>query len=201
MQALLAAHADADAAGLLKTLAPALKEASVEQRAIAELARAEIASRAGRKDEAGAALREATKLASTSGVRQLQLEAALQRTRMGQHDGALDAATAALGNATLRLEWLEQAMRDALARRDFASASKRYREAALLLRAGDALRALDIHALGAQALAADVVAARTATAKAAEARNTFRSALPPGLRTRYDAADKTDAPIAMEGRR
>jgi eukaryotic-like serine/threonine-protein kinase len=202
VQALLAAHADADAAALLKTLAPALKEASVEQRAIAELARAEIASRAGRKDEAAAALREATKLASTSGARQLQLEATLQHTRPGPHDATLDAATAALGNATLRLEWLEQAMRDALLRKDFASATKRYREAALLLRAGDALRAVDIHALGARALAAsDAVAARTALAKAADARDIFRNALPPALRSRYDATDNTEAPIAMEGHR
>ena len=121
---------------------------------------------------------------------------------MGRHDATLDAATTSLGNATLRLEWLEQAMRDALSREDFASAGKRYREAALLLRAGDALRAVDIHALGAKALAAsDAAAARAATAKAANARDVFRTALPPALRNRYDTTGNAEAPIAMEGRR
>jgi eukaryotic-like serine/threonine-protein kinase len=202
VQALLAARADTEAAALLEKLAPALKKASVEQRAIARLASTELAWRAGRKDEAAAVLREATGLASASGVRQLQLEAALQRGRMGQHDATLDAATIALGNATLRLEWLEQQMRDALARKDFAAAGKRYREATLLLRAGDALRAVEIHALGAQAVAAaDTAASRTAIAKAAGARDAFRTALPPALRARYDATANEQAPIAMEARR
>jgi hypothetical protein len=146
-------------------------------------------------------LRDASRLAAASGVRQLQLQAALQRARMGQRDPALDGATAALGNTTLRLEWLEQAMRDALARKDPVSAGRHYREAALLLRAGDALRAVDIHALGAQALAASAaIAARTASAKSAEARNAFRAALPPALRARYDAGNG-EAPVAMEARR
>jgi hypothetical protein len=69
------------------------------------------------------------------------------------------------------------------------------------LRAGDTLRAVDIHALGAQALAAsDAIAARTASAKSAEARNAFRAALPPALRARYDAGNG-GVPVAMEARR
>jgi hypothetical protein len=63
------------------------------------------------------------------------------------------------------------------------------------------LRAGPLHALGAQSLAAkDATAARAAAARGDAARAAFRAALPPTLRTGYEAATQP-ATIAMEARR
>src|SRR3546814_8970142 len=70
---------------------------------------------------------------------QLQLRIELARARIGQASGELDDATATLGNAALRLQWLQLAMQRMLAARQPARALAAYKEAADLLRNGDCL--------------------------------------------------------------
>jgi len=176
VQALLLRQSDADAKGVLDALAPALKEASVEQQALAKLAAARLALRANNPRVATAALAQAATLAQRSGVRQLQLQVALERT---PDDATLDAQTRALGNAPLRLQYLERAMRAALARRDRAAAAAAYREALGWLRNGDYAYAADLHALGAQALdgeAATIARERSEAARATLAATTGKEA-------------------------
>ena len=190
VQALLAAGAVDQAARVYDTLEPALAEASTEQLALARLVRAQLDLQAGHADRAASVLKEAAKLADTSGVAQLQLQAALQAARAGEAVRALDTRTAALGNASLRLAWLELALRDDAMRRDARAAAAHYREASLLLRAGDAQRAASLHALAARALATgDPAAAHAAHARAVAARDAFRAALPQDLRAGFDRTD------------
>jgi tetratricopeptide (TPR) repeat protein len=190
VDALLAAHADAAARTALDALAPELAESSSEQRAIALVLRAELARRHGDEPATTLALQQARQLAAASGIRQLQLRIELARARIGQASGELDDATATLGNAGLRLQWLQLAMQRMLAAQQPARALAAYKEAADLLRAGDCLYAPTLHALGATAYAAsgDPAGASAARARAGDARAVLRSDLPAGLRAGFDAA-------------
>jgi len=187
-QALLAMHADADAARVLDALTPTLTQASSEQRAIAASLRAQLAQN---RDDTAAAQRqlaEAARLAAASGVKALQLQIALQ----GPDAGTLDADTSALGHIALRLRWLETAMTNALARGDAAAAVSAYRDAQVRLRAGDFQRAPQLHTLGARALAAtgDRAGAATATAAAARAFEQLRAQVPSKQRATFEAATR-----------
>lgn len=197
VDALLAAHADAAARDALDALAPALAESSSEQHAIALVLRAELAARRGDKSAATLALRQARQLTATSGIRQLQLRIALAGARLASTSaGSLDDATSALGHVEMRLQWLDLAMRQALAAHDLVHAAAVYNEAANLLRAGDSLHASALHALGAAARAAsgDAAGARAAQARADEALATLRAAMPEQLRAGFDAATGKQAP-------
>ena len=195
VQALLAMHADADAARMLDASAPTLAQASGEQRAIAASLRAQMAQGRGDAAVAQSQLAEATRLAAASGVKALQLQVALQ----GPNAGTLDADTSALGHAALRLRWLEMAMTNALARGDAAAAVSAYRDAQKRLRAGDFQRATQLHALGARALTAagDPAGAATARAAAARAFEQLRAQVPDKQRATFDAATRV-AGITME---
>jgi len=182
VQALLAANAAPEARRVLATLGGALKGASVEQQALADLATAQIAHH-DRKDVAVTlALRDAKRLAEKSGVQQLELAVLLaQADTGGDLDPHLDARTATLGNAALRLRWLEHAMRAALAHQRRADAAVLYREVLTWMRGGDYARAEALHRLGAQA-AANPADAQLANERADAAHATFAAALPPALR-------------------
>lgn len=190
-EALLAAHADDGARKALDALQPGLAQASSEQRAIAQLQLAELARRGNDAAAAVRHLREARQLAEASGVRQLQLRIDLFEAdaRPALLD-ALDTPTAGLGHAGLRLEWLRQRMRRELAAGRPARAAADYNEAAALLRAGDALPAYELHALGARARAGngDDAGAEAARARAQQALEAVRSHLPSALRGGFDAA-------------
>jgi tetratricopeptide (TPR) repeat protein len=191
VDALLAAHADGEAQRVLASLQQALAESSVEQQAIAAVQRAELAQRGGDRKQAAVALRDARRLTAGSGIRQLQLRIELLAARIDATlPAALDAATANLGHVDLRLQWLELAMRDALARHDPMRATTLYSEASTLLRGGDSVHAIALHTLGAAARAGmgDAAGARAAQARADEARATLRAHLPQSLRAGFDAA-------------
>jgi tetratricopeptide (TPR) repeat protein len=182
VQALLAANATGEAKRVLTALAPALKEASVEQQALAQLATAEVASRSNDERGAATALRTASTLAAKSGVQQLQLQVMLEQAEeSGALDPRADALTGTLGNASLRLQWLAFTMQSALARGDTTAAATHYREALTWLRNGDSLRAEALHRLGAKA-ATDASTAALANERADAAQAAFRNALPPALR-------------------
>ncbi len=184
-EALIAANADADARKIIEALRKDPDSISSEQQAIAEWLFAELARRGGDAAAAARLLREARRLATASGVRRLQLRIDLSEaeSRPALLD-ALDAPTANLGDAALRMEWLRQHMRRALAARDARRAVADYSEAAVALRNGDALAAGELHALGAQARAAtgDAVGAQAAEARAQQAAQAWREHLPPALR-------------------
>jgi len=166
VQALVDIHADADAAQALAALAPALQRAPSEQRAIAAMLHGALAQRRGDRGVARQRYAEATDLARRSGIRALQLQAALQAGT----SRTLDADTAALGNVGLRLAWLEQSITQALRQRQPGAAVDAYRQAQPLLRAGEYRRAWAIHRLGAQALRAAGEAADAAGADASARR-------------------------------
>ncbi|MEI2457385.1 protein kinase domain-containing protein [Lysobacter firmicutimachus] len=189
-QALIDARAFAQARGLLDRRRRDLGEASSEQRAIAHWIEAQLATQQNRPGEAATALQQAHRLAEASGVRQWQLQIQLEQARGAGDPGGLDRATATLGHAGLRLAWLEQAMRRALAARDSAQALLHYREAMQRLRGGDFRRAWALHRLGAESYAAagDVAGERSARAKAEAASGLLRAALPAELRAGFDAA-------------
>lgn len=185
VQALLAAGAGTDAQRELRPLEAGDAGASREQRARVEIVRAELALHADQTREASAALDRAQPLADASGVRELQLRVALLRARIDPRaDAGLDAATAALGNAELRLDWLTLAMQRALAAHDAAAALRAYREATSLMRGNEVLDAAQIHTLGARArrLAGDNPAAADAERAATVALASFRAKLPADLR-------------------
>ena len=193
-RALLAAHADGDTRALLDALQPTLAQASTEQRAIAQLLRAELAARAGNPTQAVAMLRQARQWAADSGVRYLQLQIALRAARANGGDGSdLDAATTALGHTGLRLNWLEWAMRRALDNAQPTVALAAYREALALLRNGDFQRDWQIHRLGAEAHTdnGDAAEAERAQTRARDARRKFRAALPDSMRAGFDKATQT----------
>lgn len=172
VEALLEAGDRARAGRALEALAPAVASASSEQRATAEWLHARLAAAAGDAAAAGERLRQAHRLAEASGVRALQLRIALSEAgQRPQALSALDAPTAALGNAGLRLDWLQAALAQAIARGDVRGAGALYDEAAALLRAGDALHAAALHRLGAEARdrAGDHAGAEAARARAAAA--------------------------------
>jgi tetratricopeptide (TPR) repeat protein len=185
VQALLAAQADAGARAALAKLEPALADATAEQRAIAALARAQLAGRTGDDVRRAHELAQALHLAQQSGVRHLQLQSALETSR-DVRDSDLATAIGSLGHAALRLRWVEAAMRQALAAGDAGEAAALYRDAATRLRRGDYRHAAAVHALGAQALAAsgDGHGATVAREHAQTAREVFERHLPAELRKR-----------------
>ncbi|MGV8942099.1 MAG: protein kinase domain-containing protein [Lysobacter sp.] len=188
-QALLAAQADPPARALLDALQPTLAQASTEQRAIAKLLSAELAVRAGDNAAAAAMLREAWQWAVSSGVRQLQLQIALRQARAGFIDGGdLDTATTTLGNAGLRLGWLEWAIQRAVDERDATAALTAYREALGVLRNGDFQRSWQIHSLAAEAYTAigNVAEAERARNHSRVAKARLLTALPDSLRSNFD---------------
>jgi len=201
-QALAFAGAYDQAQKLLATLGPVLVEASSEQRAIAQMLSAELAMQHGSTLQARTALRQATQLSQASGVRQLQLQIALVDARQRQHlDPNLDRAIAALGNVDLRLGWLQFALERAIAGKDTSLSTATYREASLLLRAGDQQHAYVLHRLGSEALLAggDAAGARIAQGKADAALSALRAGLPDTLRTALDAKLATYAPkVALQ---
>jgi tetratricopeptide (TPR) repeat protein len=186
VQALLAMHADAAAAKALDALEPLLGEVSVEQRAIAAAARAQLAMREGDGPSAARARAEAASLAKSSGIRALELQVAL----LDPAARGLDAATATLGHAGLRLRWLGRTMETAMAEGNAGVAAQAYREARVLLREGDFVDAHRLHALGARALAAtgDDAGARHAASQSATARSRLRAKVPEEQRSAFDAA-------------
>jgi tetratricopeptide (TPR) repeat protein len=195
VQALLAAHADADARKLLAELATSIEQASAEQRGLAALLQAGLAERAGDRNARAAAMAQARQFATASGVRQLQLQAGLHDTASA---GKLDRDTAALGNVPLRLQWLAVHMQQALAQRQPAVAIAGYREAIPQLRRGEYIDAYVLHALGSRAYAdtGDATRAGVAARDAAAAQQALRARIPPPLRAGFDAADaRSSAPL------
>ncbi len=159
-------HANDEATQALQGLVPTLKKAPSEQRAVAAMLHGVLAGRRGDQGEARRRHREATSLARQSGIRALQVHAALHTNT----PGSLEADTAALGNADLRLAWLEQSMRNALRKRQPDRAVAAYRQAQPLLRAGDHRRAWALHRLAATALSANGEGAEAAAAQASATR-------------------------------
>lgn len=159
----------------LAALEPRLAGASSEQQAIAALVRARLALERGDASARRRALDEAARFAAASGVRQLQLQVALERAPRVR-EPALEAAISALGHLALRLRWTEAAMREALAAGDADAAVRLYRDIAPRLRRIDYLRAAELHDLGARALAAagDDAAATRAKAQADAARRAIQ---------------------------
>jgi hypothetical protein len=191
VRALLAAHADAAARTALAGLAGSVAQASVEQRGIDALLRAQLARRAGDRNGETEALADARKLAQASGVKLLQLEVALQTTGRRIGPGTeLDVQSALLGHVALRLGWLEAAMRQALDERDAATATRLYREAQPLLRRGDFVAAHALHTLGSRALAmqGDTAASAIAAGHAHGSLQALRAHIPAELRGDFDAA-------------
>jgi hypothetical protein len=171
-----------------------LRDASSEQRAIAGRIHAELALVQGHAGEVGAILQEARKLAQDSGVRQLQLRIEWVAARVAPDPAvairALDAPTANLGNAALRLDWLRMRLPQLLAKKDMRGAVAAYQEATGLLRAGDFLHAAELHGMGAQVrtLAGDAAGARAAQARADEALTNLRNGLPAAARSAFDGS-------------
>ena len=201
VEALLAAGAVGDAGKLLSTLAADLADAPSEQRALAQVLLAEAASRQGSRQQAVQALASADTLARGSGIRQLQLRIALTRAALdGRLDPSLDEATASLGHVGLRLQWLDLAMRGALAKHDFPRASVLYGEASALLRGGDSLLAFELHRLGAAARTGtgDTAGAQAANMRAAQALATLRAGIPAGLRAGFDASHPVPPAAAVQ---
>ena len=185
VQALMDAHADADARKALAGLKDAIAQASSEQRGIGALLEAMLAARAGNAGGEKQALAQAKQLAAASGIRQLQLRVALN----GADDvAALEAQIVALGHIPLRLEWVEAMMAQANAAHGHeADAARVYREAAPLLRRGDYGRAFRIHDFAAVSLDDDN-AARSAADQACAALGMLRSHVPAAMRAGFDAS-------------
>ena len=191
--ALVDLHAHDDATQALQGLEAMLKQAPSEQRAAAAMLHGVLAGRRGDTDEARRRHLEAAALARQSGIRVLQLQAQLH----GNAAQTLDADTAALGNADLRLAWLEQSMRSALRQRQPALAIAAYRQAQPLLRAGDYRRAWALHRLGATALTAigDSADAAGAEASSKRALQTVLAEMPESRRSAFlRAVDAAPAP-------
>ncbi|GAB3090189.1 protein kinase domain-containing protein [Lysobacter terrae] len=187
VQALLAAHADADARKALEGLHDAIAQASAEQQGIAVLLQAELANRNGQAAEAARHVAQARQLARASGVKQLQLQVALQEPGLLPAD--LDRGTTALGNVPLRLRYLLAAMRAAAARNDARALQSAYREAAPLLRRGDYLDAWRLHELArAQCVDSGGQASDTCGRAADTALGRLRSRIPQPLRAGFDKA-------------
>ncbi|HET6806868.1 MAG TPA: protein kinase [Frateuria sp.] len=185
----LLAAGDADAVVRELDAMPTGEDRSREQRAREAIVRAELALRAGQARQAQAALAQAQPLAQASGVRELQLRLALLRAWLEPPgDTGLDAATAALGNAELRLDWLILAMRRSLAAHDADAALRAYREATTWMRGSPMLAAAYLHTLGARAerMAGDAAAAAGAERAATAALATLRGRLP----ARHGAFDR-----------
>lgn len=195
VQALLAMHADGAAAKALDGLQASIDDASTEAQAIAALTRASLALDSGDRRDAIAQLRTAGRLASDSGLRKLQLSAAMLGADAGLRESIdLDAATRELGHAGLRLQWLQTEMTRALADGNHATALRAYREAGALLRNGDSRYAWRLHVLGARAFAAagQAAAATSADAAAVTALARMRADMPAEYSKDFDARVKRD---------
>ncbi|WP_133480108.1 tetratricopeptide repeat protein, partial [Cognatilysobacter segetis] len=193
IEAALDAGDAASAQRELDALRADLAQASTEQRAIAGRLAARTAQSRGDTRGALVALRAALPQAQASGVRALQLELDLLQARLAGRDVAtLDAPTASLGNAALRLDWIDVAMARALAARDGTTVLRLYLEAAPWLRDNASRVAASIHAQAAQAhrLDGDEPGAREAEAAAREASTRFAARLPSASRGR-PASDPT----------
>lgn len=166
VQALVDLHADAEASRALAALGAPLAQAPSEQRAAAAMLQGVLAQRQGDAATARHRFTEAGGLSRRSGIRLLQLQAAL----LAGDTSTLEADTAALGNAALRLAWLEHAMGKAMDQRNAPRAIAGYRQALPLLRAGEYRRAWALHRLGARALLAAGNATEAAGAEASAAR-------------------------------
>jgi len=182
--ALYAAGARAQASQALGSQPQLLAGATTEQLAGAELLLASLAPDAAARQ---AALGKAAKAAQASGLQVMQLRVAIAR---GEAAGAsLDEDTRRLGNLSLRLEWLEAAMRAELAAGGNAAATvAKYRLAQEALRGHEqALLAPALHALGARAFAdaGDAKSAAQSRAQAQAAHARILNALPPALRAGY----------------
>ncbi|MGH8082643.1 MAG: tetratricopeptide repeat protein, partial [Lysobacter sp.] len=197
-QALLRANAQDQARKALDALSPQVAAASSEQRGIAALLRAQLAQHAGDRDGERRALGDAQRDAKQSGVRLLQLQVALLAGGTAL-DPNLDAQTAALGHAGLRLQWVLARMRAALAQGDARLALRVYRDAQPLLRRGDSIEAGALHDLAAQAQrsAGDADAAGSSDREALAAKQRVREQLPAPLRAGYDlnSAQAINAPV------
>ena len=179
-------HAHDEAAQVLQGLEATLKQAPSGQRAAAAMLHGVLAGRRGDQSEATRRNQEAVTLARQSGIRALQVQAALHTNT----PGSLDSDTAALGNADLRLAWLEQSMRDALRQRQPARAVAAYRQAQPLLRAGDHRRAWTLHRLAATALRAtgDAAEAGAAATSAKRAWQSLLAQMPENRRSAFSRA-------------
>lgn len=190
VQALLAAHADEAAREALDALAGTLADASREQRAIAALLRAQLARQAGDAAKDAQWLAQARDLAAAAGIKSLQLQAALQAAD-ARGTAALKSDILRLGNATLRLRWLEKTMAEALAAGKVQAAVDAYRDVQPTLRSGSFLRARHLHALGAVALAraGDAPGAAAAEAASERALAQLRAQVPASQLVAFDAAE------------
>jgi hypothetical protein len=153
------------------------------------LLRAELAGRTGDRTTRAAALADARRFATASGVRQLQLLVALAESTDATR---LDGDTSTLGNVPLRLLWAEAEMRRlASTPTGAAQAARLYRDVLPVLRRGDYRRAFQLHALGAKASSAtDAGAAASARGNACEALEALRTRLPAAMRATFDASDE-----------
>jgi len=193
VQALLAAHADAEARKALDGLAKPIEQASAEQRGIAAMLQGELAARAGDRAAMARALSQAKQFAEASGVKQLQLQAALPYYLSANAN--LDRDTAALGNVPLRLQWLLSSMQHTLGTPRIALQA--YREAQPLLRRGDHIDAHRLHALAARAFEAiqDTDHANEARREAQAALKSLRGHVPAPYVPGFDAAIARNTPV------
>lgn len=181
VEALLAAGDARAAAAELASLRTDLGAASSEQQAIARRLDAMLALAGGDTPKALAALRAARLLAEGSGVRALQLRIALmEAVAAGSDIAGFDEPTAELGNAGLRIDWLEAALGSALRRSDAEAGVDLYREAVGWIRGTHSPAAIRLHALGARAraLAGDEAGAGDARRAERQARAAHQAALP-----------------------
>ena len=159
---MLTAGDPARAAQAIDAVGDTLDSASTEQRAIAALLRAELATRDGDSGAAKASLQQAAAWITSSGTRLLRLQYGLQ---VRSADPALPEALDELGHRPLWLQ-LQQAMLEReLAKGDLPAASARYKTVAtVLVDLGDYVDAWRLHRLGARALADDGARAQATTA-------------------------------------
>ncbi|WP_371181677.1 protein kinase domain-containing protein [Xanthomonas sacchari] len=140
---------------------------SSEQRAGAALLQAQLDERDGNAAAAAASLHQAEALARASGTRLLQLQVQVRAAHDEPALAALEGDVARLGNAGLRLRYLQQALRYGAA----DQVAARYAQAQALLLRGSPLFAATLHAQAAQRLEAlgDHAAAQRARRAAAQA--------------------------------
>ncbi|MCI2263005.1 serine/threonine-protein kinase [Xanthomonas indica] len=140
---------------------------SSEQRASAALLQAQLDERDGNAAAAAASLRQAEALARASGARLLQLQVQVHAAHDEPALAALEGDVARLGNAGLRLRYLQQALRYGAA----DQVAARYAQAQALLLRGSPLFAAALHTQAAQRLEAigDHAAAQRARRAAAQA--------------------------------
>jgi tetratricopeptide (TPR) repeat protein len=181
IEALADAGDVAGAARALDELRADLDAASTEQRAIARRLEAQLALARRDTRSALASLAAAGPLAEASGVRALQLRIALMEAVTTRRDvQRFDAATEDLGNAGLRIAWLEAALAAAISRGDATDATGLYREAADWIRGTHSPTAVRLHELGARAfdLAGDAAAADDARRAMRDTRAMLARAMP-----------------------